>query len=153
MSKNYVCCTPYLSKHTSCDCVFCSTSLKWWHLQMLPFSQNFSFLGCYRGEGVKGKKWPKMTKKILTLYIRNCTSWLWFLVHICKMMISSAIFFSFFQNSDFLGFSKFINKCQKEILRCAPPSSHECDFLQKHFIKESTNPSFQHCFKWKEGWL
>ena len=25
-------------------------------------------------------------------------------------------------------FFKFINKCQKEILRCAPPSSHVCDF-------------------------
>ena len=30
-----------------------------------------------------------------------------------------AIIFHFFQNSDFLGFSKFINKCQKEVLRCA----------------------------------
>ena len=27
--------TPYLSKHTSFDCAFCCTSLKWWHLQML----------------------------------------------------------------------------------------------------------------------
>ena len=25
-------------------------------------------------------------------------------------------------------FFKFINKCQKEILSCAPPSSHVCDF-------------------------
>ena len=33
--------------------------------------------------------------------------------------------FPFFQNSDF---SKFISKCQKEILRCAPLSSHVCDF-------------------------
>ena len=37
-------------------------------------------------------------------------------------------FFSFFQNSGFLGFSNFINKCQKEFLRCAPPSSNVCDF-------------------------
>ena len=41
-----------------------------------------------------------------------------FLVHMCKMMISSVIFFSFFQNSDFSGFSNFINKCQKEIQVC-----------------------------------
>ena len=34
----------------------------------------------------------------------------------------------FFKNSDFSGFSKFINKCQKEILRCASPCSHVCDF-------------------------
>ena len=54
---------------------------------------------------------------------------LWFLVQMCKMMISPAIVvFSFFQNSDFLGFSKFINKCQKKVMRCAPPSSHVCDF-------------------------
>ena len=38
-------------------------------------------------------------------------------------------YFSFFQNSDFPGFSKFINKCQEEILTCAPPSSHVCDFI------------------------
>ena len=38
-------------------------------------------------------------------------------------------FFSFFQSFVFSGFSKFVNKCQKEILRCAPPSSHVCDFL------------------------
>ena len=54
---------------------------------------------------------------------------LYYPLHMCQMMISPAIFFSFFQTSDFLGFSKFINKCQKEILRCALPSSHVCDFL------------------------
>ena len=37
-------------------------------------------------------------------------------------------FFSFFQNLDFSGFWKFINKCQKEILGCDLPSSHVCDF-------------------------
>ena len=52
----------------------------------------------------------------------------WFLVHICKMMISPSIFVSCFQISDFSGFSELINKYQKEILRCAPPS-HACDFF------------------------
>ena len=28
---------------------------------------------------------------------------------------------------------KFMNKCQKEILRCAPPSSHVCDFSYLEF--------------------
>ena len=51
-----------------------------------------------------------------------------------KMMIYPAIFFSFFQNSNFSGFSKF-NKCQKEILRCPPPYSHVCDFLNKRTVK------------------
>ena len=49
--------------------------------------------------------------------------------HVSNDDISSKYFFSFFQNSDFLGFSKVINKCQKEILRCAPPFSHVCDFF------------------------
>ena len=43
----------------------------------------------------------------------------------------SSNFFSFFQSSGFLGFPKFINKCQKEILRCAPTSSHVCDLKKK----------------------
>ena len=37
----------------------------------------------------------------------------------------SSKFFDYFK-SDFFGFSKYINKCQKEILTCAPPSSHMC---------------------------
>ena len=36
-----------------------------------------------------------------------------------------AHFNSFFNNYLFF---KFISKCQKEILRCTPPSSHVCDF-------------------------
>ena len=31
-------------------------------------------------------------------------------------------------------FFKFINKYQKEILRCAPPSSHVCDFSVSHSL-------------------
>ena len=50
----------------------------------------------------------------------------------CKMIISPAFIylfiFSFFQNSNFLDFSKFINKYQKEIMKFALPSSHVCDF-------------------------
>ena len=127
--------------------------------------------------------------------------WLWFLVHMCRMMISPANCFIFFFKSWFLGFLggqrakndlqllisvcfalylrncrsyhqdfdndiyrcfslyffkkcnivnikiilffigplqqffnnylffKFINKCWKEISRCAPPSSHVCDIF------------------------
>ena len=45
--KNYLCCNLYLSKHTSYDCAFCCTSLKWWHLQMFfSFFSNFVFPGC-----------------------------------------------------------------------------------------------------------
>ena len=132
MTKNYVCCTPYLNKHTSFDHVFCCTSLKWWHLQML--FQFFKILVFWVFREGPPKNVPKLQKKI-----SHCISqelyliWLWFLVHTCKMMISPAIFFHFFQHSDFSGFSNFISKCQKEILRCGPPSSRVCDFI--HFFK------------------
>ena len=38
----------------------------------------------------------------LTLYLKNHTSYDWFLIHMCKITISPAIFL-FFQNSDCLG--------------------------------------------------
>ena len=59
-----------------------------------------------------------------------------------------AHFNSFFNNYLFF---KFINKCQKEILRCAPPSSHVSDFLlflihhsrvPNRFHKFSTSPNY-----------
>ena len=131
MTKNYVCCTPCLSKHTSYNCVFCCTSLKWWHLQMLFIFSKFCFSGLLGGWRVKGKKWPKMRKKFcLTPYLRNSTSYDCGFWYTCvKWWYLQQLFcFHVFQNSDFSGFSKFINECQKEILSCAPPSSHLCDF-------------------------
>ena len=77
MIKNYVCAsTPYLSKHTSYDHVFCCTSLKCWHLQMhFLFFENFVFQ-VVRGRGLKGQKMAQNNKKIcLTSYLRNCTSY------------------------------------------------------------------------------
>ena len=51
------------------------------------------------------------------------------------------IFFSFFQNSDFYGFSKFINKCQKKIWG-VPHLPHICmifclcyNFIRLYFNK------------------
>ena len=95
----------------------------------------FSFSGLLEmggegGGGLKGKKWPKMTKIIcFTPYLRKCTSYDCGFWYTCVKYDISSNFFSFFQNSDFLDFSKFINKCQKEILRCAPPSSYVFDFF------------------------
>ena len=150
---------------------------------------------------IKGQKTVQNDKK----FCLSCSMsqepyiiWLWFLVHICKMMISQAKFLIFqnwflgflggkraknnlkspiwvcftlylkncrlyhqdFDNDIYRCFSlfffknaalyiltfcfllahfncflnnclffKFINKCQKEILRGAPPSSHRCDFF------------------------
>ena len=71
-----------------------------------------------------------MTKNFVSLHISGtvphydfgfwytCVKW-WYL---------QQFFFHFFRFW-FLGFSKFTSKCQKEILRCAPPSSHVCHFL------------------------
>ena len=130
-------CTPHLSKYTLFYHAFCCTSLKLWHLQMLfSFFQNFGFLSYYNemgwgGGGWKGKELSKMTKQIcLTLHLRNCTSYDCGFWYTCvKWWYLQQHLFSFFQNSDFSGFSKFINKCRKEILRFAPPSSHVCHFF------------------------
>ena len=78
----------------------------------------FSFSGSLGGEGVKGKKWPKMTKELCLphtisqeLYIIS----LWFLVHMFKMMISPAIFFFFKKYFSFFGFQ--VNKRVKSDLK------------------------------------
>ena len=111
-NNNYIRHIPYLRNSIAYDHYFWYNCVKWWYLQVLfNFFEIFIFSFFVSQE----------------LYL----IWLWFLVHMCKMMISPAIFlfyfFLFFQNSEFLGFSKFINKCQKEIIRCVPPS-HVCDF-------------------------
>ena len=86
---------------------------------------------------MKGQEMAQNDKKILShsrsqeLYI--CVKW-WYLQQLFFFIIIIIFlllyfFFSFFQNSDlFFYFWKFINKCQKEILRCAPPL-HMSDFL------------------------
>ena len=89
-----------------------------------------------------------MTKKIcLTLYLRNCTSYDCGFWYTCKMMIFPAIFifmffFYYFQNPDFSGFSKFITKCQKEILRCAH-LHHMCMIF---FTKWWPFKNYERCF-------
>ena len=70
-------------------------------------------------------------KFCLTLYLRNCTSYDCGFCYTCVKWWYPQQFFSFFQKSDFSSFSKFINKCQKEILSCVSPSSHVCDFFVK----------------------
>ena len=77
-------------------------------------------------------------------YLRNCRSYhqyfdngiyrcfsLYFfkkcnIVNIKIILFLLAHFNRFFDNNLFF---KFINKCQKEILRCAPPFSHVCNFF------------------------
>ena len=86
--------------------------------------------GVRDGGGVyEGKKWPEMTKNLSHSVSQELYPiQLLFLVYICKIMISPAIFY-FFNILIFLVFQKLINKCQKEILRCVPPASHVYDFF------------------------
>ena len=81
------------------------------------------------------KKWPKTTKKSVSLHfsLLDCGFWYTYV----KWYLQQ--FFSFFFKVWFLGFSKFINKCPKEILKCAPPSWHLCDFFVKLWLNLSQN--------------
>ena len=81
------------------------------------------------GGGVKGQKMAQIYKKLfLSPYLRNrascdCVFW-----YTCVKWWYLQQFLFIFQNSDFSGFSNFINKYKKEILRHVPPSSHVSDF-------------------------
>ena len=81
----------------------------------------FCFSGLLGGRGLKGQKMAQNDKKLcFTPYLRNCTSYdcgFWY--RYVKWWYLQQ-FFSFFQKSDFSGFSKFINKGQKEILEVCP---------------------------------
>ena len=71
---------------------------------VFSFFQNFDFLGYYGSK--REKKWSKMTKNSIFCapYLRNHTSCDWQLWYaFVKWLISPGIFFSFFQNLDFLG--------------------------------------------------
>ena len=91
------------------------------------------------GRGLKGQKATQSNKKIcLTSYLRNsssydCGFWYTYVERYLQQI------FSFFQKTDFLGFSKFINKCQKEILRCVPSSSHVRNIFVKIWLILSQN--------------
>ena len=100
--------------------------------------------------GLLGDKRAKNDLKLpilacFALYLRNCRSYhldiyndiyrsfssYFFLkmqhwINIKIILFLLAHFNSFFNNGLFF---KFINKCQKKILRCVPPSSHVCDFF------------------------
>ena len=96
MTKNYVCHILYLRKDTSCDCGFWYTYAKWWHLQMF-----FSVFEKLIFPILWSVKQPNMAQNDNKLCLSDSLSqelyliWLWFLIHLCKMMISPASFFIF----------------------------------------------------------
>ena len=75
---------------------FCCTSLKWWFFVFFIFFL-IAILWVVRREEVKkvknGPEWQKVMSHFISqeLYL----IWLWFLVHICKMVISPTNFFIF----------------------------------------------------------
>ena len=80
--------------------------IKGWYFQaFFSFFSQFWYLALLEGE-VKGEKMAQNDK---TFCLSHSVSqelniiWLWFLLHMCKMMISPANFF-IFQNFDFWGF-------------------------------------------------
>ena len=125
-NNNCMCHVPYLRNSIAYDHDFCYTCVKCWYLPVF-FSFFFEIFIFGADSAKNGPKLQKILSHSVSqeLYLIL----FWFLVHICKMMIFPSIFVSCFQISDFSGFSELINKCQKEILRCAPTSSHVCDFF------------------------
>ena len=102
MTKKYVCCTPYQSKHTWYDCFF---GVQVWN-DDIPrcFFHFFEILICWgvRGGAERGgtaKNGPKWQKNFVSLYISGTIYliWLWFSVHMFKMISPAFFFFSFFK--------------------------------------------------------
>ena len=134
MTKN-VCLTPYLWNRTSDDCVLVHMCKMMISLTNLFIFQNFDFWG------LQGDKTAKNDLKLaisvfFALYLRNCRSYhqdfdndiyrVFFFKKKCNIANIEIICFllAHFNNlfNNYL-FFKFINKYQKEILRCATPFS------------------------------
>ena len=95
-NNNSICHAPYLRNSRAYDHVFWYTGLKWWYLQV--FFQLFKILifGV-----VVGVRWQKMVQNDKKFCLSHFISqepyiiWLSSMVHMCKMIISPGIFFSF----------------------------------------------------------
>ena len=91
-----VCCAPYLRNCTSCNHKFCCTCVKWWDLQDL-----FSFFLSFNFWVVSGTKRQKMVQNVVDnkkccpphpIPQETYMTWLSFMVHMCKMLISPGVF-------------------------------------------------------------
>ena len=102
MKNNYICNVPCLRSSIAYDHDFWYTSVKWWYLQVFwvffsfffLFFLRFSFFRLLGGKRAKnGSRWQKNLVNFISQepYI----TWLSFMVHLCKMMISPSVFFIF----------------------------------------------------------
>ena len=81
---------PYLRNSIAYDHDFWCTCVKWWYLQVL-FLQVFKILIFWVVSGVKGQKTVQNDKKICPSFLISqepYITWLPFMVHMCKMIIS-----------------------------------------------------------------
>ena len=105
--RKLICRAPYIRNHTSYQLWY--TSVKWWYLQAYCFDLVFQILIFKVFREVEGQKMVQNDKKLWLScrYLKNHTLWLWFMVHVCKMIISPGIFL-IFQNFDFAGFLRLV---------------------------------------------
>ena len=95
-----VCCAPYFRNCTLSNDNFWYTCVKWWYVQ--EFCSFFEILIFWVFRGVKEQKIAQNEKK-KKIYVARAISqeqysiWSWFLVHLCKMMISPGVPFIFFE--------------------------------------------------------
>ena len=107
MSKIYVCCTLYFKNHTSYDLYLWYTCM---HKRIISrhffsFFSKFWYSRSLGGE-LNGQKMVQNDKIFCLSHSvpqEPYIIWLWFLVHMCKMMIPPVNFF-IFQNFNFCGF-------------------------------------------------
>ena len=99
--NNYIWHMPYLRNSIAYDNDFWYKCVKWWYLQVFfSLFWNFQFLSC---RGAKGNciAQNKNSNYICLVSYQQYSLWSWFLVHLCKMMISLSVFsfliFSFFE--------------------------------------------------------
>ena len=94
--RKLICRAPYIRNHTSYQLWY--TSVKWWHLQACCFHLVFQIFIFKVFREVKGQKMVQNDKKLWLScwYLKNHTLWLWFMVHVCKMIISASRHFSHF---------------------------------------------------------
>ena len=99
MTKHFVCHALYLRNHASYGCHLWCTCVKWWYPQVFFFFHFLKILIFLVVSGVKGQKMALNDKNVCpshSISHEPYLIWLWFLVHICKIIVSSN-FFHFFK--------------------------------------------------------